>query len=85
MLLSIVSGGLSQEEPSVVYEYILSSLTEQREGHSGAKHHSEEFKRQVVEHYQSDEALTLAQCAQLYGISDKTLSAWQLELQKKAT
>lgn len=80
MLLSIVCGGLSQDDPSVVYEYILNSLTVSRKRESGSSRHDPDFKVQVVTHYRSHPELSLEDCAKQFDISPQTLSAWQKKL-----
>lgn len=80
MLLSIVCGRSEEDSPCVVYEYMLRSLTRQRQRTAGSRHHDAAFKLDVVTHYRSHPELTLEECAAQLGISPKTLSAWQKQL-----
>lgn len=80
MLLSIVSGRSEDDAPSVVYEYMMHSLVKQRRRKQGSKKHDKAFKIEVVTHYRNHPELTLNECARLFDISPKTLSAWQKEL-----
>ena len=80
MLLSIVCGRSEEDSPCVVYEYMLRSLTRQRQRTAGSRHHDAAFKLDVVTHYRSHLELTLEECAAQFGISPKTLSAWQKQL-----
>lgn len=80
MLLSIVASAETEDDPSVVYEYMLHSLTKQRQRKPGSERHDREFKINVVKHYRAHPDLTLEECALLFDISPKTLSAWQKTL-----
>lgn len=80
MLLSIVSGRSEDDAPSVVYEYMMRSLIKQRRRKQGSRKHDRAFKTEVVTHYRNHPELTLNECARLFEISPKTLSAWQKEL-----
>lgn len=83
MLLSIVYSGKQEEDPSVVYEYISSILTTQRVRQAGAQRHTDAQKVEIVRYYRSHPELSLDECANQYGISPKTLSAWQQTLLKE--
>lgn len=80
MLLSIISGYQEEEDPAVIYEYILNSFKEHRERKQGSVRHDLQSKIQIVTEYMSDPMLSLEQCAIKYCISPKTLSAWQKTL-----
>lgn len=80
MLLSIVSGRSEDDAPCVVYEYMLQTLTKQRQRKQGSRKHDAAFKLEVVSHYRSHPEMTLEECALLFEISPKTLSAWQKKL-----
>ena len=83
MLLSIVNGRTEEHDPSVVYEYMLQSLKDTRIRQAGSKKHSEEFKIHVVSYYRANPELPLTDCAAMFEISPKTLSAWQKDLLEK--
>lgn len=80
MLLAIVSGRDEDNTPAAVYEAMLESIRGRRNRQKGSRKHDEETKLEVVRHYRQHPELTLAECAGLFGISPKTLSAWQKEL-----
>lgn len=80
MLLSIISGYQEEEDPAVVYEYILNAFKEHRERKQGSVRHDMQTKVQIVTEYMSDPTLSLEECALKYCISPKTLSAWQKTL-----
>lgn len=79
MMLAIISGR-DEEDPAVVYEFISSALTARRERAEGGQHHGEEEKLAVVKFYIEHKEMTLDKCAEHFGISPKTLSAWQKTL-----
>ena len=80
MLLSIVCGRSEDDTPSVVYEYILSSLKKKRNRMPGSTKHTEEEKIEIVKEYRADRETTLEKFAEKKNISPKTLSAWQKKL-----
>lgn len=83
MLLSIVNGRTEGNEPAFVYEYMLQSLKKTRERQPGSRKHDKAFKLHVVTHYRAHPELSLTDCALLFEISPKTLSAWQKDLLEK--
>ena len=83
MLLSIVNGRTEGNEPAFVYEHMLQSLKKTRERQPGSRKHDKAFKIQVVSHYRAHPELSLTDCALLFEISPKTLSAWQKDLLEK--
>lgn len=83
MLLSILYGGKQDDDPSVVYEYVAGILTAQRARQAGAQRHTDAEKEEIVRYYRSHPDISLEECAKQYGISPKTLSAWQQTLQKE--
>lgn len=80
MLLSILSARTEDDTPSVVYEYLLHSLTKQRQRTQGSVRHDRTFKIEAVTYYRNHPEVTLEECAEKFGISPKTLSAWQKKL-----
>ena len=79
MLLSIICAGKTGTDPCAVYGELLQSAKSTRTRESGSKKHTPEEKLAIVTHYR-DAAMTLKECALLYGISEKTLSQWQKDL-----
>lgn len=80
MLLAIVSGRDEDNTPAAVYEAMLEAMQDRRNRQKGSRKHGGGDKLAVVKHYRAHPELTLAECAELFGISPKTLSAWQKEL-----
>lgn len=80
MLLSIVYGVKGDEDSSVVYEYMLYTLTESRERKKGSKKRGPDFRLQVVTYYRTHPEVTLEECAKKFEISPQSLSRWQKEL-----
>lgn len=80
MLLAIVSGRDEENSPAVVYETMLEAVQDRRNRSAGSRRHDPEEKQRVVEFYRDHPELTLAECALMFEISPKTLSAWQKEL-----
>ena len=79
MLLSILYAGKEDLDSSVVYEYIMHSLTASRNRDKGSRKHSETEKLYIVQFYraqQENRAMTLEECAAHFEISPKTLSEW---------
>lgn len=85
MLLSIICAGKTGTDPAAVYGTLLQSAKGTRTRETGSRKHTPEEKLEIVRHYRdaSDPAkkMTLKECALLYGISEKTLSQWQKELE----
>ena len=79
MLLAIVCGK-NNDDPSVIYEYMLHSLVRKRKRNEGSRRHSTAEKIKIVSEYRNDHSKTLEAFAHEYGISPKTLSAWQKQL-----
>jgi len=80
MLLSIVSSRAEDDSPCVIYEAMLSSLIKERQRSEGSVKHSNDMKKEIVQFYRAHPEITLDECASLYNISTKTLSAWQKQL-----
>lgn len=83
MLLSIVCGKDEDDTPSVVYEYILSTLKRKNAKSPGAKKHDEAFKIEAVTYYRMHPEVTLQECADIYQVSPKSISAWQKKLHEE--
>ena len=83
MLFSVIYAGKEGTNPFIVYGSILDSLKESRNRESGSCKHTLQDQIEIVSEYRKNEAMTLKQCAQLYGISEQTLSRWQKELLQK--
>lgn len=83
MLLAIVSGRDEDNSPAAVYEAMLESIQDRRNRQKGSRKHGYDARLEVVRHYRQHPELTLAECAELFGISPKTLSAWQKKLREE--
>ena len=75
MLLSIIYGGKTGTDPSVVYGTVLQSLRETR-----AKRITRQEKLKIVNDYRNNPKMSLNECAEKYGTSPKNISRWQKEL-----
>lgn len=83
MLLSIVCGGKGGEDSSVVYEYMLHTLTESRNRTTGSIRHDSDFRLKAVTYSRTHPEITLEKCAKKFGISPQTLSTWRKDLPEK--